>query len=237
MWWTGRIKQWENYIKTVFKYLYLSTPHPPVVQESALLILLPSHCGDAGQHDDAAHHSEIQRQLGRCQKCQSQSSSFHQGQEPQLLYSAEHRLLFSLHLCAIKSSHNNFSFSFCSGVSTWWTEALCSNRSTTTSTVLCPETQRYTDKNHTETTTTTHLTGTRVNWIVYFLLKYRRCLSSSLSSCVLSATMSTMSLWTCPCHLEKEGSWDFKVRGSKGEISCAARIHVQTMTMSQQITY
>lgn len=39
----------------------------------------------------------------------------------------------------------------------------------------------------------------------------RQCLSSSLSSCVLSATMSTMSLWTCPCRLEKGESWDFKV--------------------------
>lgn len=47
-----------------------------------------------------------------------------------------------------------------------------------------------------------------------FLLKSRHCLSSSLSSCVLSATTSTMSLWTCPCRLERGGSWDFKVRGS-----------------------
>lgn len=48
----------------------------------------------------------------------------------------------------------------------------------------------------------------------FFFKKSRHCLSSSLSSCVLSATTSTTSLWTCPCRLERGGSWDFKVRGS-----------------------
>lgn len=49
---------------------------------------------------------------------------------------------------------------------------------------------------------------------LFFMFTSRHCLSSSLSSCVLSATMSTTSLWTCPCRLQRGGSWDFKVGGS-----------------------
>ena len=55
--------------------------NPSAVEESALLSILPSHRGDAGQHDDATHHTEIQRQPGCCQECQPQSGSLHQGQE------------------------------------------------------------------------------------------------------------------------------------------------------------
>lgn len=62
--------------------------HSTAVQESALLSILPSHCGDAGQHDDATYHSEIQRQPGCCQERQPQSSRLHQGREPQLVHFA-----------------------------------------------------------------------------------------------------------------------------------------------------
>ena len=45
-----------------------------------------------------------------------------------------------------KNWWNGFCFRcFCSAASTWWTEALCLSRSTTISTPLCQETQRYSD--------------------------------------------------------------------------------------------
>lgn len=128
-----------------------------------------------------------------------------------------------------------FSLSFCSAVLTWWTEALCSSRSTTTSTALCPETQKYThnkpnsisnDPNnfYDSLFVKSHVIALMENirlcstcllshWFLLFF-NCRHCLSSGLSSCVLCATMSTTSLWTCPCRLAREGSWDFKVRGS-----------------------
>lgn len=56
------------------------TPSPVGFEEPAFLSVLLSLCGDTGDHADASHHTEIQRQPGSHTKRQSQPRSLHQGE-------------------------------------------------------------------------------------------------------------------------------------------------------------
>lgn len=55
-------------------------PCPVGFPEPAFLGVLLSLCGDAGHHDDASYHTEIQRQPGRHSKRQSQPRCLRQGE-------------------------------------------------------------------------------------------------------------------------------------------------------------
>lgn len=106
--------------------------HPAVVQKPALFCVLPTQRRDAGQLDHATHHAEVQRQPGCCQKCQPQPGGLHQGWDLRPVPSSP-VCWWYIHWSAFSSR---------SAVSTWWTEASCSNKSTTTWAVLRLETQR-----------------------------------------------------------------------------------------------
>lgn len=184
------------------------------VQESAFLSIFPSHSGDSGQHDDAAHHTEIQGQSGCCQKCQPQPGSLHQGQDPQLL-------LPHVFLNVQKGKAGE---RLCIAVST----GLCEQRVFSLFLFLLgfvalfqPDGQRLYVQADQQLYQLLYAWRPKGTWMMlnityhtelqicfgqycveccvkfisnfFVLSKCRHCLSSSLSSCVLFATMSTMS--------------------------------------------